>query len=549
MVKVIKIIIFAVAFSIFTGMASAQDLGLNIDTDNVTEVVLNADKVSFNDETGEAVAEGNALLTYGDTTITAERIEYNSDTQKVKAMPLPNQQVVLKNGNRSIKGDQLDYDLVNQEGVLSSAHSSLAVGEGVLYVYGNEITVIPWELAEERGLVRGNAQGYVAEWKNVTMTTCALEHPHYRLVSKSVSFLPGRSVTAKSPHVYLGNMYIFTSPFDYVVELKRRAVKYSLWPYFQKSDRRGTGGGFTASAGWDGGKAALDFAWADKAGVEWGFEIEQELSPQYEIEAGFKYTWDDLWDDKQWNNGWRSELRYSKNEYISDQKDSSYEYKGRLTREPEFTILTPYYRISPYSYLMLDASFGSYNETVYQGSSTRTLRYGLGFHNYFEMPVDANGTELFANVTGEAWRYDRDSAHQEFVNIFTGFRYKLGSVELGTAYEKIYRWGQTAMQWDEIRKRERVHQKIRFPIGKEFYTYFRGSYDLYENMLDETIYGLQWVTDCMIWDLYYRRDKTSGGDNQIGLTLSLRAFPDNRTSLGQAEVKDPFLRPSDLPKK
>ena len=81
------------------------------------KVTLNADRVSFNDETGRAFAQGNAVLTYQDTTIIAERIEYDADTQKVQAMPLPGRQIVLTNGNRSIKGDQLEYDLNSREGV------------------------------------------------------------------------------------------------------------------------------------------------------------------------------------------------------------------------------------------------------------------------------------------------------------------------------------------------------------------------------------------------------------------------------------------------
>ena len=71
-------------------------------TDKVT---LNADRVSFNDETGQAFAEGNAVLNYNDTQIMAERIEYDADSQKVQAMPLPGQQVLLKNGTRTVKGE------------------------------------------------------------------------------------------------------------------------------------------------------------------------------------------------------------------------------------------------------------------------------------------------------------------------------------------------------------------------------------------------------------------------------------------------------------
>ena len=115
------------------------------------KVTLNADRVSFNDETGEAFAEGNAILTYKDTTIMAERIEYDADTQKVQAMPFPNQQVVITDGERVIKGDNLTYDLNTQEGILTGARSVVPVGEndGVLYVYGEDINVMPWELAKE----------------------------------------------------------------------------------------------------------------------------------------------------------------------------------------------------------------------------------------------------------------------------------------------------------------------------------------------------------------------------------------------------------------
>ncbi|MBQ3764387.1 MAG: hypothetical protein II869_05385, partial [Synergistaceae bacterium] len=144
------------------------------ETSNIApqKVTLNADRVSFNDETGHALAEGNAVLKYDGTTIMAERIEYDADTQKVKAMPLPGEKVVLTNGNRSIKGDQIDYDLNSGEGILEGPSTHLSVGENgeSLYVYGGEINVLPWGLAQERGLVKGTPQEYMVQWRNVTMT-------------------------------------------------------------------------------------------------------------------------------------------------------------------------------------------------------------------------------------------------------------------------------------------------------------------------------------------------------------------------------------------
>ena len=261
------------------------------------QVTLNADRVSFNDETGRAYAQGNAVLTYQDTTIMAERIEYDADTQKVQAMPLPGERIVLTNNNRSIRGDQLEYDLNTREGILSGAVTRLAVGNNsVMYVYGNEIDMIPWELAKERGLVDGDPEEYLMQWRNVVLTTCTLDHPHYRLESKTVTFIPGRLITAKKPRVYLGNTYLFTSPINFSVQLQRRAVQYSFLPFFQRTDLKGSSGGVTATAGWATGEVSLGVSYSRKSGFEFMAEIIQQLNNEFSIKVGVEHSWDDVWD-------------------------------------------------------------------------------------------------------------------------------------------------------------------------------------------------------------------------------------------------------------
>ena len=531
---------------------------------NPERVTLNADRVSFNDETGNALAEGGAVLTYNDTTIMAERIEYNADTQKVHAMPLPGEQILLKHGSRTLKGDQIEYDLNTKEGILTGALTKVGVGDngGVLYVYGSEIDVMPWELAQERGLVKGTAEDYIIQWRNVVLTTCALEHPHYRLESKTISFIPGKKVIAKRPRVYLGNTYLFTSPMDYVVQLKRKSVNYSFLPYFQKSSSKGAGGGITGTIGWDTGSISLGTTWFNKSGWEFMFEIEQELNKNFRILAGVEYSWDDAWDERVWRPhatlfyqakeyGWEARLRWTHNEYIEDQKDSNSEFKGRLDRRPEFIVYAPWFKSSLYSWMRIYAAYGSFKEKIYGGGEGDvTARYGIGLRSYFEKALDDRGNiELFSDTTGEAWFYDRENADHEVIHSFTGLRYKLGSVEMGTAYESQKVWGESAMHWDQYKKRKRIHQKIRVPLGKEVATVFRGSYDLDESMIDEMNYSLRWETDCMIWDLHYKDDRTSGGDDKIGLTISLNAFPNSKASFGQKLDVDPFLRPADVPGK
>ena len=528
------------------------------ETSNIApqKVTLNADRVSFNDETGHALAEGNAVLKYDGTTIMAERIEYDADTQKVKAMPLPGEKVVLTNGNRSIKGDQIDYDLNSGEGILEGPSTHLSVGENgeSLYVYGGEINVLPWGLAQERGLVKGTPQEYMVQWRNVTMTTCALDHPHYRLETKNITFIPNRRVIAKKPRVYLGNTYLFTSPLDYVVQLKRRSLGYSVLPFIQRTEVKGSHGGITGTVGWETGSASLGVSYGRTAGFEFLAEIEQELNDYFSVRFGTEYSWDDVWDEKIWrpyailmynHGGWAAHLKWSDNEYISDKKDSYYEYKGRLDRKPELVVWAPWFRNSKFSWTRIFATAGIYSEKLYNVSEEGSYnRYGVGFRNYYEQKL-GSGIELFANTEGVVLLYD--GSDQEMLRSFIGLRYKIGVFELGTAYERQYAWGESKMLWDQYSNRRRIHQKIRFPIGREVYLAFRGSYDLFESMIDETLYSIQWDTDCMLWDLHYKNDKTRSGNDSIGLTIELKAFPSRSAAFGQKIEVDPFDRPLDVP--
>ena len=521
------------------------------------QVTLNADRVSFNDETGQAYAQGDAVLTYQDITINAERIEYNSDTQKVQAMPLPGEQVVLTSSGRSIKGDQLEYDLNTREGILSGPVTRLPVGNNsVMYVYGNEIDVIPWELAKERGLVKGEPEEYFMQWRNVVLTTCALDHPHYRLESKQVSFIPGRIITAKNPRVYLGNTYLFTSPINFSVQLRRRAVQYSFLPFFQRTELKGSGGGLTLTAGWETGRVSLGGSYSGKSGFEFMAEILQQLNDEFSIKVGIEHSWDDVWDEKIWRpyaslmydkNGWAVRINWSRNEYISDRKDSRYKFKGRLEREPEVIVFAPWYKSSTYSWMRFYASYGRYEESIYRMPSDGVIsRYGMGFRNYWERPYGK--VELFTDSRGEVWKYDRDDADQEMLRSFMGVRYKIGAFQLGTGYERQFAWGESPMFWDEYKDRERIHQRARVPLGREIFAAIRGSYDLKENMIDEVVYSLQWETDCMIWDLHYKSDRTEDGDSSVGLSLQVKAFPDRRLSFGKREEIDPFDRPREVPR-
>ncbi|MDR1620789.1 MAG: hypothetical protein LBS00_00265 [Synergistaceae bacterium] len=519
-------------------------------------VILDAERVSYDDATGKASAQGNAVLTYRGTTIRAERIDYDAVSQKVKASPLPGGTVTMRGMGNTVTGDGLEYDLDTGEGVLTGARGSFPVGEGTLYVTG-EIQVLPYDLAAERGLVGGKSKdSLVVEGKNVSATTCALDHPHYRIEAKRIVFVPGRRVVARKPRLYLGDTFVFTYPLDYIVQIDRKAMQYAITPYVQHSEERGTGVGLSGALGWDTGALGLGMTYWSGIDFEWMAEVEQSLGGGFSVEAGVEYSWDEAWSEKKYrprasllykNKGWQVALRGSRDEYIEDRKDSLYEYKGRLDRKPEFTVLTPWMKepVFGLSQLRLSAAGGSYRESTPDFVGGTIPRYGAVLQSYSEVSL-GKSAEFFWNSRYQAWFYDEDD--QEAAEGLLGMRYRLGTVEMASGYEHRRVWGESPMLWDSLRDAERLHQKMRFPLGRELFVALRGSYDLDESMVDEVNYALQWVNDCMKWELLYHDERTSGADDRISLSVSVLAFPNTPASYGEYKDADPFERPQDLPK-
>jgi len=523
-----------------------------------SQVTLNASRVSYDDETAMAMAEGNAVLTYEGATIRADRIDYDAFSQKVKASPNPGGYVSLNALGRTVTAEGLEYNLDTGEGVLSGVRSNMPVGDGTLYVVGGGMQYMPYDLALERGLVReakGKESGvpFVGIAENVSATTCALDHPHYRIETKSIVFVPGRRLVAKKPRLYLGNTFIFTYPMDYIVHIDRRALKHHFIPYVQSSGNKGTGAGLTGAFAWETGAVSLGLAYGSKVGFEWTAGIEQRLGGGFSVQGGIEHSWDSAWEEKRYRprvgllyerDGWEAALRVTWNEYLEDRKDSYYEYKGQLDRKPEFTVLTPWMKDHSLdiSWFRLGATAGSYRERTPIMRSETVTRYGATLQSYFEYSL-GRAVTFFSNITGGAWFYDKDNAEQEIVSGIMGFRYNLGVFELASGYERRYVWGESPMLWDEFRYARRFHQKIRFPLGKDVFLAVRGSYDMVSSAVDEVNYSLQWITDCMKWELRYRDDRTSRSENSLNLSVFFLAYPNTPVSFGEYKDNDPFELP------
>lgn len=102
------------------------------------------------------------------------------------------------------------------------------------------------------------------------------------------------------------------------------------------------------------------------------------------------------------------------------------------------------------------------------------------------------------------------------------------------------------MLWDYYGEREELYQRISFPAGKDLTFSVLGGYDLAESSLAEMVYGLTLKNgECSRWELTYRDDRAEG-DDWVGLSFILTAFPDTPVSFGVRELYDPFAVPEGL---
>ncbi|MBM3248598.1 MAG: LPS-assembly protein LptD [Candidatus Omnitrophica bacterium] len=161
-----------------------------VDGDKKKEpIVVDGDKVEFLSETKEIIAEGNVIINYQGSILTCDKIKVNTQTKD--ALAEGNVKVVSKKGE--ISGEKVVYNFDKSEGKIISgeikADPFYGKGESIERINANEFRV---------------NKGYV--------TTCNLEHPHYRFQAKKIEVFPEQKVVAKNVILRVGNIPIFYIP-------------------------------------------------------------------------------------------------------------------------------------------------------------------------------------------------------------------------------------------------------------------------------------------------------------------------------------------------
>jgi len=518
-------------------------------------VELNADKIIYDDISGTASAEGNAVLSYGGVRIYAERIDYDDEAGKVVASSIPGKGVSLSNSRQMLRGDRLLYDINTAEGVLTGAKSTVVVDGKPVYVYGDNLEAMPYELAVEKKLISGKSRfvgDYVIKWDNVSLTTCALEHPHYRLEAKRFIFIPRHRVVVKRPRLFLGEQYIFTYPFDYIINVNReKSVNAAIFPNILHQSSKGTGIGFSGPITWESGGISLGALYWSDIGFEWNTALEQKIGKDFTFFGELQYSWDRMWQEKKYRPDislrferpyWYAQLSWRKNQYLEVQKNAEYQYRGELYTSPEFLVGTPWFKAGE-AWYRISAIWGSYKASTIGESGIEETepwrnRLKVSAESYIESKFGS--ITPFLNLNASTMFYDEDSKRQDVVSSILGLRYNLQGLKLGTAYSRSWVFGETSMSWDKEFENERIYQMLEVPFGKYLHFNVLGGYDLKADFLEEINYTLRYLNDCMIWELTYRNDRNFGGENKLFFRVGFTGTP---LELKNEQYFNPFIAP------
>jgi len=178
-------------------------------------IVVDGDKVEFFEKENKIVAEGNVSITYGDVTLSCDRIEVNMKTQQA----LCRGNVHIKHPEGDLTGSYILYDFLNKKGE----------------IIGAEVKAFPWfGQAEETKKVAKNE--YIL--RKGFVSTCDLDFPHYRIHGEEIQVFPEDKVIAKNVIFYIGKVPVLWVPYYYHPIIQSRAKVQFIpgrstdWGYF-----------------------------------------------------------------------------------------------------------------------------------------------------------------------------------------------------------------------------------------------------------------------------------------------------------------------------
>ncbi|MGI6252497.1 MAG: hypothetical protein ACOYJV_03590 [Aminivibrio sp.] len=548
------------------------------------DIILDAERVIFDQATGRAESEGRSILTQDNVRIFSHRMEYDTVDQFATATSLPGETVTLLYGNNRFTGKTLEYDLDAREGVLTDATGDLPAGTqgGTVFIRGKNLEVVPLNSAlEKKWMKKMHARRakdedvQVARWSDASMTTCPMPKTHYRLTTKRLVVIPGVRVIAKNPRVYIAEKFLFSYPFDYVIPLhgEKDYVLGIFIPSLAYDSDKGLGYALEGPYAWDTGEVNIGLRYWSDIDLEARAGARQRLGRNLSAFARMEYTWEKLDEDEKgdavgekthrpsWGfdyslSGWNARVLWSqrenldleKRDQVIDGAQQTQNYRNVLHREPEVTLSSPWFTLGG----VKDFSWrvtGVWGD--YETSRVRRGEAPSGSRSVWDVQAQ------YIVKTGDVrpfWRgqyrkfsysgYDdptgRLQDHQEISSMWLGFRTRLGVFDFANAWHTQSATGRSPLGWDRAGDKEVFYTELGLPVGRDLYLSALSTYNIKTHEISEVVYRLILDHDCSRWEFIYRDDHLKKNDDWMSLRFMVKAFPETPLIFGDKRPTNPF---------
>ena len=216
---------------------------------------IDADKMSYNGSTGNVYAQGDVIVTQGNQTLMAPRIEGNTKTTEYRTVGGYH---YLEDGGKTkdITGQNMTYRTSDHHFTADQAFG----WNDPYYVKGQNATFDGETGHMEKGMV-------------TTKHAMAFKHtPDYRVEGQDIKVYPGDKVVIKKPSFYIKNFKVLSLP-SYTASLRHdKEGKFSIFslvpkPTYSSDDGIGLHGSTEYPIGKH-GEAYIDYRWYSKSGFK-----------------------------------------------------------------------------------------------------------------------------------------------------------------------------------------------------------------------------------------------------------------------------------------
>ena len=513
-------------------------------------VQIDADLVTYQDHSGIAIAQGSVKVRNKNLLLLSPYVEYDTTNGILDAYSDAKESVVIVTSADKLVGHHLRYNLITRQGVLTQASGTAES----LYMRGENVYIMSAEAAKDEGLVSRKGKyledDMIANWTNVSSTTCDFEEPHYRLETKKAIIIPNQKIILKRPKFYMGKRKLFTYPFDYIIALQKR--EQSIMPFFLFDTYTGAGLGIRgnldfnkygeiniAAIGWSKGmweakvryqKEVLDRLWI--------FAQSDRLYNRDEKDTLWRPQWGANYTTR---SGWTANLLYSQRELIETTVQPGLDKRFDIWRDPEFKLTSPWYgpTFAKFNFVSM---YGRYQHNTRSEVNPWTKRLALIVNLSGNPEVSWNNFKPYYGGNYTYYDYDSGLQKQKSIDAWVGLSWHIGSFNFVSQYAQRWVNGSSMQEWDRLYARKDFYQAVSFPLpfGKSWEKWnlsIASTYDVQRSMLGDVTYSLNYNRHCMTWQ-FWVRDKAASDEKQMGLTFYINAFPEYKIGIGSDTLGD-----------